>query len=34
VASLEIEGTLAEPRRVSVLLPNGDQQIMQIEPVP
>ena len=34
VALLDIEGVLAEPRRVFVLLPNGDQQIMQIEPLP
>jgi hypothetical protein len=33
VALLEIEGILAEPRRVFILLPNGDQQIMQIEPL-
>ena len=33
VASLEIEGILAEPRRVFIHLANGDQQIMQIEPL-
>lgn len=34
VALLEIDGVLAEPRRIFILLPGGNQQIMQIEPLP
>lgn len=34
VSLVEIEGVLADPRRVLVVLPSGDQQIMQIEPLP
>ena len=32
--SLEIEGSLAEPREFRLLLPNGDAQILRIEPLP
>ena len=31
---MEIAGTLAEPREIRLVQPNGDQQILRIEPVP
>ena len=34
VSWLEIDGVLAEPRQISIHLPGGDQQIMQIETPP
>lgn len=34
MAGLEIEGALAEPREIRLLQPNGDSQLLRIEPLP
>ena len=34
VAGMEIEGSLAEPREIRLMLAQGDSQILRIEPLP